>query len=244
MLYDPHRKWAPRAICREEDEKLFFSPGGQPDRKPAAKTQARWDQAKEICRMCPVRPECERDTLGEEFGVFGGRDQYERYQIRQALRQAVRRWPEERRQAWGKELYELRQAGMLWSAIATRTGLPTSAAEWLVNGWQRYLEEHPAQTAEVVDLPLPEPADEQAKPFPDKPGRRDAWVRNNGLICDAWYRGETPDGAWINCTTEAGRGQVHKWFRAGDVHLYRPSAVVILNYKARPPDEREHDLTA
>jgi WhiB family redox-sensing transcriptional regulator len=245
VLYDPHRKWAPRAICREEDEKLFFSPGGQPNRKPSAKTQVRWDQAKEICKMCPVLAECARDTLGEEYGVYGGLDQYERFKIRMALRKAVRNWPEERRRAWGKDLYELRQTGMHWGTIYTRTGLPQSAAEWLVNGWTEHLKSLPGTTAEVVDLPLPEPEDEDQShpPFPDRAGRRDAWVRHRGVVSDAWYRGETPDGAWINCTTQAGRGQVHKWFPAKDVHLYRPSAVVILNYKARP-DEQQHDLTA
>jgi hypothetical protein len=249
MLYDPHRKWAPRAICREEDAKFFFADAGQPNRKPAAKVQTRWDQAKEICRMCPVFTECQRDTLGEEYGVYGGRDQYERFLIRREMTKAIRRWPEGRRMAWAQEIYQLRQAEVRWSAIQTRTGLPESAAKLLVRIWEEHLERQPKAVepseGTIVDLPLPEPEDEDQghPPFPDKSGRRDAWVRHRGVVSDAWYRGETPDGAWINVTTQAGRGQVHKWFPAKDVHLYRPSAVVILNYKARP-DEQQHDLTA
>jgi hypothetical protein len=242
VLYDPHRKWAPRGICRWEDRGIFFAEGGQPNRKPSATVQLLWDQAKELCAMCPVKRECARDTLGEEYGVFGGVDQFQRFKIRMALRKAVRTWPEERRRAWGKDLYELRESGMHWSTIHTRTGMPMGAAEWLVKSYVEELKERPKAVAGITDLPLPE-RDERLPLFPDKPGRRDAWVRHRGLISDGWYRGETPDGAWINCTTQAGRGQVHKWVPAEDVRLYRPVAVVILNYKARPDDE-QHDLTA
>jgi hypothetical protein len=242
VLYDPHRKWAPRGICRWEERDIFFAKGGQPDRKPGKAVLDKWEQAKEICAMCPVLKECQRDTLGEEYGVFGGLDQFERYKIRMALRQAVRRWPEERQQAWGKELHALRQAGMLWSTIYTRTGLPSSAAEWLVSRYAESRPEQPEPTAKVVDLPLPEPADSRSPAFPDKPGRRDAWVRHRGVVSDGWYRGETPDGAWLCLTTDAGRGQVHKWARAEDVRLYRPVAVIVMNYAGRP--DEQHDLTA
>jgi hypothetical protein len=240
MLYDPHRKWGPYGICREEDAQYFFAPGGLPDRKPTEKTQAAWDQAKEICQMCPVLAQCRRDTLGEEYGVYGGLDQYQRFQVRMALRKAVRRWPQERRRAWGRELQTLREMGLKWSGIHSRTGLPQSAAEWLLKEW---LAEQPAPqpTATVVDLPLP-PLREET-PFPPENGRRDAWVRHRGVVSDGWYRGETADGQWINVTTHAGRGQVHKWFHKDDVRLYRPQAVVVLNYTARP-DDRDHDLTA
>lgn len=243
MLYDPERRWAAGAICREEDEHLFWAAsGGLPDRKPVPKTQALYDQAKEICHQCPVLKQCQRDTLGEEYGVYGGYDPHERYLIRRKLTKAIPGWPLQRRLAWAREIHRLREGGALWKDIQTFTGITKSAGELLVRIWERHLEERP-EAPTVVEVPAPEPADK--RPFPDRPGRRHAWVRHRGgAMSDAWYRGQTADGKYVNVTTFSGRGQVHKWFPAEDVHLYRPQAVVILNYKARPQDDRGHDLTA
>ena len=242
MLYDPHRRWAPRGICREEDQHLFFSPGGQPNRKPAKVTQKRWDQAKEICAMCPVLKECARDTLSEEYGVFGGLDEHQRYLIRRRLYKAVDNWPEARRLAWAREIWSLRQADMTWSQILYRTGIPAGAGEKLLKIWTDRLAAQQQDSPKVVDLELPEPeeeAEERLPRFPDRPGRRNCWVRHRGVVADAWYRGETPDGKWVYATTNAGRGQVNKWFMAEDVHLYRPVAAVIRAFAARPDPPRE-----
>ncbi|MFF9268585.1 WhiB family transcriptional regulator [Streptomyces rochei] len=242
VLYDSARRWVASAICREEDDKLFFAAaGGLPDKKPARAAQALYDQAKEICQDCPVLRQCQRDTLGEEYGVYGGRDPHERYLIRQKLAKAVKGWPLQRRLAWAEEIHRLRADGMLWKDIQTFTGITKSAGELLVRIWDQHLEEQEAP--EVVEIPTPEPV--AKKPFPARPGRRHAWVRHTyGAMSDAWYRGQTADGKWVYMTTFSGRGQVHKWFPADDVHLYRPQAVVILNYRARPDDQRGHDLTA
>lgn len=246
VLYDPHRKWAPRGICRWEDRNLFFAPGGQPNRSPHKVTLERWNQAKEICAMCPVIKECKRDTLGEEYGVFGGRDEHQRYLIRRKLHKAVWNWPEERRMAWARELYELRQAGMLWSHITTRTGIPAGIAEKLVKLYAEHLAEtaQDQPLAEIVDLELPEPGEERLPPFPDRPGRRNCWVRHRGGISDGYYKGETPDGKWVQVTTFAGRGQVNKWFEREDVQFYHPVGAVILNYRARPDALEALDATA
>lgn len=231
MLYDPHRRWGPRGICRWEDRGLFFADGGQANRRPSNAVQQRWEQAKEICRMCPVMNECRRDSMGEEFGVFGGLDQYERWRIRRALPKAVKNWPESKRLAWGQEIYELRQMPLKWSAIQYRTGIPPSAAEWLMRQWENRPKRRTPKAA-VVDLELPSRPD-----FPDRPGRRHAWVRHSyGLIADAWYRGETPDGAFIQVATTTAKGQTIKWFPKEDVLLYRPQPAVILSYVGRPDD--------
>ncbi|MET9385272.1 WhiB family transcriptional regulator [Streptomyces sp. NPDC002928] len=229
MLFDPHRQWAPRGICRWEDRELFFADAGQPNRRPSKAVQAKWNQAKEICAMCPAKAECERDTLGEQYGVFGGRDQYQRFQIRMQMPKAVKAWPKERQLTWGRELHSLREHGLSWQKIQDQCGLPLGASEYLVKTWVAHLEERRKNRrtqAEIVDLPLPE----SRNAFPDRHGRRHAWVRNNGLFSDAWYRGETADGEWINLTTFSGRGQVHKWFPKTDVRIYRPQAVVIMSY--------------
>jgi hypothetical protein len=246
VLYDPYRRWAPRGICRwEEDRHLFFSAGGQPSRKPSETTQELWNQAKEICAMCPVLKQCARDTLGEEYGVFGGLDEHQRYLIRRRLYQAIWRWPEERRMAWARELWMLRQHGLTYGQILSRTGIPAGAAETLVGIWSRHLAEQ--AESEVVDLELPEAAAEDGgkPPFPGRPGQRHAWVRSGGLVRDAWYRGETPDGVWISVQTWAGRGRsVNKWIPAEDVCLYNPQPAVVMNYYGRPDTPEAFDATA
>ena len=185
--------------------------------------------------MCPVMQECRRDSLGEEYGVFGGLDQYERSQIRKRMSRTVRRWSEEERLAWGKALKELRDAGIGWKTITLQTGINQIPAEYLITFFEENAPKQKKPGA-ITDVPLPgESLPEPA--FPERPGRRHAWVRHRGGISDAWYRGETPDGKWINVTTFAGRGQVHKWVRVEDVKLYRPQGVVILNYRARPDDD-------
>lgn len=183
--------------------------------------------------MCPVLKECRRDTLGEPFGVFGGRDSYERYKIRKQLPRAIHGWPEERRLKWAKEIHRLRQAGLRWSTIQTQTGIPQTAGEVLFGIWDQKLKEKGAK-GEVVDLELP---GRDVMPFPVRQGRRHAWVRHRGIVSDAWYRGETSDGEWFCVTTTAGRGQAIKWVRKEDVHLYRPQQAVILNYIGRPDND-------
>lgn len=201
-----------------------------PNRKPSPVVQDLWDQAKDLCSICPVSRECRRDTVGEEYGVFGGLDQYERYKVRMALPEAVKHWPKERRLAWGKELQRMRAGGLHWATIQTQTGLIRAAAEPLVKEWLR--ENVKAAAGNIVDLPLPEP-EREPMPFPEVPGSRHAWVRHRGLVSDAWYRGETYDGQWIYATTTAGKGQVNKWFPIKDVKIYRPQVAVILTYAKR-----------
>lgn len=185
--------------------------------------------------MCPVIEECKRDTLGEEYGVFGGLDQHERAMIRRRMSRTVLQWPEEKRLAWGGELKKLRDAGVSWKTILMQTGINQFSAESLISFFEENAPKE-KKPAAVVDIPLPGDSIPETA-FPDRPGRRHAWVRHRGGISDAWYRGETPDGKWINVTTHAGRGQVHKWLPVRDVQLYRPQAVVIMNYTARPDDE-------
>jgi hypothetical protein len=72
--------------------------------------------------------------------------------------------------------------------------------------------------------------------FPDKPGMRHAWVRHNGRISDAIYRGQTATGVWIFVTVYSGHGHVNKWVRAYNVRVYHPQPVVILA-KRRESDE-------
>jgi WhiB family redox-sensing transcriptional regulator len=66
--------WRHRARCREEDPELFF-PIGTTDH---ARQQT--EQAKAVCRRCPVAPECLAWALGtgQDAGVWGGVGEDER----------------------------------------------------------------------------------------------------------------------------------------------------------------------
>ncbi|WP_338695164.1 WhiB family transcriptional regulator [Streptomyces sp. Q6] len=111
VLFDVRRPWWPQHACQEEDLPLFFAGGGMANRRPATKTQAKRDQAKEICAGCPVLMQCRRDTTGEEFGVWGGLDQYQRYLARRALTKRAKHWTTETWLMWGRELLKLRDRG-------------------------------------------------------------------------------------------------------------------------------------
>jgi hypothetical protein len=240
MLYDPDRKYLKDAICTDpNDYKRFFAKTSSVSKPPSVKTQRAWDLAKEVCHMCPVMHQCRRDTLGENDGVWGGLDPHQRFRIRQALPAAVKRWPRERRLAWGEELHRLRSGGMVFREIQRMTGLPETPAMYLIREWQRHLKElEDQEPAEVVELPAcrPEPEATKKTPFPSTPGRRDLWARNNGLVQDCWYRGQTADGAWFFVLID-GRGRrysSHKWIPAEDVWLYAPQSVVVKDYVNRP----------
>ncbi|MGW2513687.1 WhiB family transcriptional regulator [Streptomyces scopuliridis] len=230
MLYDPERRWVSQASCRTVSSKRFFPQGPPFPRMPPSDTvQAAWDEAKKICSFCPVLAECRRDTLGEEYGVWGGRDEHERFLVRGKLGRAAKKWPEERRLAWGRELRALQQQGVTWTRIRGMTGIASVLGTELI---KEYLAAKKAagdaRRGAVVDLPLPELAD-----FPATPGRRHAWVRHNHLVSDAHYRGQTADGQWIYVQLRAGRGESQTWVRAADVHFYNPQPVQILEYIGR-----------
>ncbi|MCK1820211.1 WhiB family transcriptional regulator [Streptomyces sp. XM83C] len=66
--------WRERAACRTEDPDLFFPLGTS----GASLVQA--EQAKAVCRRCPVREPCLRFALGtgQALGIWGGTDEAER----------------------------------------------------------------------------------------------------------------------------------------------------------------------
>jgi WhiB family transcriptional regulator, redox-sensing transcriptional regulator len=66
--------WRHRAICRDEDPELFFPIGNT---GPAL---LQIEQAKSVCRRCPVMQECLAWALegGQDAGVWGGLSEDER----------------------------------------------------------------------------------------------------------------------------------------------------------------------
>ncbi|MEU3901563.1 MULTISPECIES: WhiB family transcriptional regulator [unclassified Streptomyces] len=77
--------WREHAACRTEDPDLFFPIGTT---GPAA---LQTEQAKAVCRTCPVREQCLRWALdtGQSIGVWGGTSELERRALKR--REAVRR---------------------------------------------------------------------------------------------------------------------------------------------------------
>jgi WhiB family redox-sensing transcriptional regulator len=70
--------WRELAACREEDPELFFPIGTG----PAADAQA--EQAKAVCRRCPVLEQCLTYALssGQDAGIWGGLTEDERRAMR------------------------------------------------------------------------------------------------------------------------------------------------------------------
>lgn len=70
------------AACRAEDPDLFFPIGST---GPAL---VQTEDAKAVCRSCPVRQECLRWALdnGQDAGVWGGLDETERRALKRRSR--------------------------------------------------------------------------------------------------------------------------------------------------------------
>jgi WhiB family transcriptional regulator, redox-sensing transcriptional regulator len=66
--------WRHRAACRDEDPELFFPIG------TSGPALLQVEQAKAVCRRCPVTDECLRWALesGQDAGVWGGMSEEER----------------------------------------------------------------------------------------------------------------------------------------------------------------------
>lgn len=67
-----------RATCEGQDPEIWFPVGTG---GPATMQE---DQAKALCRVCPLMEACGQDALerGTEFGIWGGMTEHERRVIR------------------------------------------------------------------------------------------------------------------------------------------------------------------
>lgn len=79
--------WTDQAACARKAPGLFFPEDGG-DAAPFLR-----EQAKRICRGCPVRYECLRAALdrNERYGVWGGLDADERRRVRERERAREKR---------------------------------------------------------------------------------------------------------------------------------------------------------
>ncbi|TXS39860.1 WhiB family transcriptional regulator [Streptomyces sp. OR43] len=78
--------WRMLAACREEDPDLFFPIGST---GPAL---VQTEDAKAVCRGCPVRQECLRWALdnGQDAGVWGSLDETERRALKRRSRRRAK----------------------------------------------------------------------------------------------------------------------------------------------------------
>ena len=79
--------WRDEAECLRIDPELFFPVG------TSGPALVQIQEAKSVCRRCPVVDECLRWALdsGEETGIWGGTDEDERILIRRRRSRAPRR---------------------------------------------------------------------------------------------------------------------------------------------------------
>lgn len=82
----PMENWRMHAACREEDPDLFFPIGST---GPAL---VQTEDAKAVCRSCPVRAECLRWALenGQDAGVWGGLGETERRALKRRSRRRAK----------------------------------------------------------------------------------------------------------------------------------------------------------
>jgi WhiB family redox-sensing transcriptional regulator len=85
------KDWRDEALCQEEDPELFFPIGST---GPALE---QIEQAKNICRRCPVTEECLRWALdsGQDAGVWGGMSEIERRELKRRYSSLTALWPSE-----------------------------------------------------------------------------------------------------------------------------------------------------
>ncbi|MBL3669999.1 WhiB family transcriptional regulator [Streptomyces sp. M2CJ-2] len=74
--------WRTRAACRDEDPDLFFPIG------TSGPALLQTEQAKAVCRRCPVREQCLDWALesGQSLGVWGGTSETERRALKRRLK--------------------------------------------------------------------------------------------------------------------------------------------------------------
>jgi WhiB family redox-sensing transcriptional regulator len=77
--------WRQHAACRDEDPELFFPIG------TTGPALMQIEEAKKVCRRCPVAEHCLSAGFGQHYGVWGGVSESERQSMRHRARKAALR---------------------------------------------------------------------------------------------------------------------------------------------------------
>lgn len=218
----------------EELEKTFFYPGPQDVSKaPGKRAQGAWEQAKEVCIECPFFLACREEHKGEEFGVWGGTDQYERYRERYRMSRRRQKGSDEFVAAEAARIYAMHAGhrGLDAQAVAYRTGYSMTSVRMLMERHQALLDgsfEERAAARELVgwtDRPK----------FPEAhPTKADAWVWYFGRAYVGHYVAQTPDGAYLLMKVKPSKAQTIKWLARSHVDMRTAVTPVVREWAGRP----------
>lgn len=208
----------------EELEKTFWYPGPQTvSEVPSPLSQRRWEDAREVCIECPVFVQCRAENWGQDYGIWGGTDQYERYLYRQRLRKQAAKLDADQREALAKTLAARAGGAEMARAetLARITGYSVPTVRALITEHRKRVSaqrkvRRDATAREAVDVPL---AAGISWPEADPP-EGDGWLRNEGQIQPGYYLAQSPDGGRVYMKFRPGHMQpVRKWFAADGVSL-------------------------
>lgn len=151
MAIDIHRHWMKDAACAGWPTKIFFHIDQDEVFLDAIERKQASAKARKLCEDCPVRIECQRDTVGEQYGYWGGLTASERQVVRVKRSATVARWPESEKKSVAALIIKLRDAAdpQAWVEIERIVGLTGPAARYL------YTWGHNPVHTEAVDLHLP-----------------------------------------------------------------------------------------
>lgn len=151
MTIDIHRHWMKDAACAGWPTKIFFHVDQDEIFLDAIERRKASVTARKLCAGCPVRTECQRDTVGEQHGYWGGLTASERQVARIKRSATVARWPESEKKATAALIIKLRDAAdsQAWVEIERIVGLTGPAARYLY-AWGR----NPTRTGSTT-LTLP-----------------------------------------------------------------------------------------
>jgi hypothetical protein len=219
--------------CRQVGTEAFFPPDTPTSyAHPLSKAQVKLiEQAKQVCKGCPVLNQCRRDTLGETHGVWGGLDQHQRHLIRKALPKAAENWPRTRRLAWGRIIHSLRPVEadgyMLWSRVTRMTGIGRSLGMALRGEYLAWLESQsgPSRQSEHKVTPV----------WPAKRSSLDAWVWHENRAKPAHYVAHSPDGTRVLVKLQLSSCHTVAWMSAGLVRITGTAPVQIREIRTKEP---------
>lgn len=230
-----------QSFAPKELEDTFFYPGPQGvGVAPSATTLERWEQAKEVCIECPIFLQCREASWGQEYGVFGGTDQYERYLYRRKLQRHLARKTDGERTALAA-YFHARHAGGLGDTpelLGRLTGYSHLAIRAMISERAAALDEQRKRAAAKT---APEGADWADRPaFPaEPPSHGDGWVWHFGRAHKGHYVAETADGAYVRMKVKPAMAQTTKWLPASHVDLRRAVIPVIQDWAGRPDGVQE-----
>lgn len=215
-------------LTTEGLEGTFWFPGpGDVAARPNGIVQKQWDEAKGFCLSCPLYLRCREINWGEEYGVWGGTDQYERYRYRRRLAQWRSALTPEQRKQLRVDLYQRMcgPRGLTPRKLALRTGWGERYLKEIYEAGQAAdakaaKERRQAAKAafdEIEKTVRPEP------PFPGtipRAGAGNLWLRHAGDVLPGHYLAQTEDGAWIKAKFRTRKGSpAIKWVGPGQYRL-------------------------